>query len=103
MKIINVVEEITTDGELQVNVFPCGNLEAAKRKLAERVQFTNDSENHFKGFLDSVSEEERKEEFFTSNDDDFEISQTEESYFISDSCDDYNYFVSIHPETEVFN
>ena len=57
-----------------INVVPCISEETAKRVMLEEIR-TLLNESHFIGYVDRT--------------DDFILEQTDTSYYIEDTCDDY--------------
>ena len=73
-KIWLVTQESNVDGEIMFNAIPCASEETAKKVMQDEIS-TLLNESHFIAFIDRP--------------DDFIIEQTETSYYIEDSCDDY--------------
>ena len=73
-KIWLVTQESNVDGQIMFNVVPCISEETAKKVMQDEIR-TLLNESHFIAFIDRP--------------DDFILEQTETSYYIEDSCDDY--------------
>jgi hypothetical protein len=73
-KIWLVTQESNVDGEIMFNVVPCISEETAKKVMQDEIR-TLLNESHFIAFIDRP--------------DDFILEQTETSYYIEDTCDDY--------------
>lgn len=73
-KIYLVIQESKVDGEIMINVVPCISAETAKQVMLEEIR-TLLNESHFIGYVDRP--------------DDFILEQTDTSYYIEDTCDDY--------------
>ena len=73
-KIWLVTQESNVDGEIMFNVVPCISEETAKKVMQDEIK-TLLNESHFIAFIDRP--------------DDFILEQTETSYYIEDTCDDY--------------
>lgn len=73
-KIWLVTQESNVDGEIMFNVVPCVSEETAKKVMQDEIK-TLLNESHFIAFIDRP--------------DDFILEQTETSYYIEDTCDDY--------------
>jgi len=73
-KIWLVTQESNVDGEIMFNVVPCASEETAKKVMQDEIR-TLLNESHFIAFTDRP--------------DDFILEQTETSYYIEDTCDDY--------------
>ena len=69
-----VTQESKVDGEILFNVVPCVSEETAKKVMQDEIK-TLLIESHFISFADRP--------------DDFILEQTETSYYIEDTCDDY--------------
>lgn len=73
-KIWLVTQESKVDGQIMFNVVPCISEETAKQVMQKEIE-TLINESHFISFIDRP--------------DDFILEQTETSYYIEDTCDDY--------------
>lgn len=73
-KIWLVTQESNVDGEIMFNVVPCVSEETAKKVMQDEIRMLL-NESHFISFIDRP--------------DDFILEQTETSYYIEDTCDDY--------------
>ena len=73
-KIWLVTQESKVDGQIMFNVVPCISEETAKKVMQDEIR-TLLNESHFIAFIDRP--------------DDFILEQTETSYYIEDTCDDY--------------
>ena len=73
-KIWLVTQESNVNGEIMFNVVPCTSKEVAVGIMQNEIK-TLLNESHFIAFIDRP--------------DDFIVEQTETSYYIEDSCDDY--------------
>lgn len=73
-KIWLVTQESKVDGQIMFNVVPCVSEETAKKVMQDEIR-TLLNESHFIAFIDRP--------------DDFILEQTETSYYIEDTCDDY--------------
>ena len=73
-KIWLVTQESNVDGKIMFNVVPCISEETAKKVMQDEIR-TLLNESHFIAFIDRP--------------DDFILEQTETSYYIEDTCDDY--------------
>lgn len=73
-KIWLVTQESNVDGQIMFNVVPCISKETAKKVMQDEIR-TLLNESHFISFADRP--------------DDFILEQTETSYYIEDTCDDY--------------
>ena len=73
-KIWLVTQESKVDGQIMFNVVPCVSEETAKEVMQDEIR-TLLNESHFIAFIDRP--------------DDFILEQTETSYYIEDTCDDY--------------
>jgi len=73
-KVYIVQQESNVDGELLFNAVPCVSEETAKKVMQDEIR-TLLNESHFIAFTDRP--------------DDFILEQTETSYYIEDTCDDY--------------
>ena len=73
-KIWLVKQESNVDGQIMFNVVPCISEETAKKVMQDEIR-TLLNESHFIAFIDRP--------------DDFILEQTETSYYIEDTCDDY--------------
>ena len=73
-KIWLVTQESNVDGEIMFNVVPCASEETAKKVMQDEIS-TLLNESHFIALMDRP--------------DDFILEQTETSYYIEDTCDDY--------------
>ena len=73
-KIWLVTQESKVDGQIMFNVVPCISEETAKKVMQDEIR-TLLNESHFIAFMDRP--------------DDFILEQTETSYYIEDTCDDY--------------
>jgi len=73
-KIWLVTQESNVDGQIMFNVVPCVSEETAKKVMQDEIR-TLLNESHFIAFTDRP--------------DDFILEQTETSYYIEDTCDDY--------------
>jgi len=73
-KIWLVTQESNVDGQIMFNVVPCVSEETAKKVMQDEIR-TLLNESHFIAFIDRP--------------DDFILEQTETSYYIEDTCDDY--------------
>jgi hypothetical protein len=73
-KVYIVQQESNVDGELIINAVPCATREAAKKLMQDKIR-TLLNESHFIAFIDRP--------------DDFILEQTDTSYYIEDTCDDY--------------
>lgn len=73
-KIWLVTQESNVDGQIMFNVVPCVSEETAKKVMQDEIRMLL-NESHFIAFIDRP--------------DDFILEQTETSYYIEDSCDDY--------------
>lgn len=73
-KIWLVTQESNVDGQIMFNVVPCISEETAKKIMQDEIK-TLLNESHFIAFIDRP--------------DDFILEQTETSYYIEDTCDDY--------------
>lgn len=73
-KIWIVTQESLVDGQIMFNVVPCASEETAKQVMQDEIE-TLLNESHFIALVDRP--------------DDFIVEQTEHSYYIFDSCDDY--------------
>lgn len=73
-KIWLVTQESNVDGEIMFNAVPCASEETAKKVMQDEIS-TLLNESHFIAFIDRP--------------DDFILEQTETSYYIEDTCDDY--------------
>jgi len=73
-KIWLVTQESKVDGQIMFNVVPCTSEETAKKIMQDEIT-TLLNESHFIAFTDRP--------------DDFILEQTETSYYIEDTCDDY--------------
>ncbi len=80
-KIWLVTQESNVDGQIMFNVVPCISEETAKKVMLDEIR-TLLNESHFIAFIDRP--------------DDFILEQTETSYYIEDTCDDY--YEDIHIE-----
>lgn len=74
MKVYLMQQESEVDGDMLFNVVPCSNEETAKREMQKEIR-TLLNESHFIAYNDRP--------------DDFILEQTETSYYIEDTCDDY--------------
>ena len=72
-----VRQESNVDGEILFHEVPCTSMEVAKSVLAREKSTILHESHHFSG----RSKEELEEEF--------EIEETSDSYYINDPCDDY--------------
>ena len=79
-KIWLVTQESNVDGQIMFNVVPCVSEETAKKVMQDEIK-TLLNESHFIAFIDRP--------------DDFILEQTETSYYIEDTCDDYYEDISI--------
>ena len=73
-KIWLVTQESKVDGQIMFNVVPCISEETAKKVMQDEIR-TLLNASHFIAFIDRP--------------DDFILEQTETSYYIEDTCDDY--------------
>ena len=73
-KVYIVQQESNVDGEVLFNAVPCVSEETAKKLMQDKIR-TLLNESHFIAFIDRP--------------DDFILEQTETSYYIGDTCDDY--------------
>ena len=73
-KVWLVKQESNVDGQMLFNVVPCKSLEKAKQVMQEEID-TLLKESHFKDYEEWPG--------------DFKIEQTDTSYFIQDTVDDY--------------
>ena len=73
-KIWIVTQESKVDGQILFNVVPCFCEETAKQVMQDEIK-TLLNESHFIALVDRP--------------DDFIVEQTEYSYYIEDTCDDY--------------
>ena len=73
-KIWIVTQESKVDGQILFNVVPCASEETAKQVMQDEIK-TLLNESHFIALVDRP--------------DDFIVEQTEYSYYIEDTCDDY--------------
>lgn len=73
-KIWLVTQESNVDGEIMFNVIPCVSEETAKKVMQNEIR-TLLNESHFIAFIDRPN--------------DFILEQTDTSYYIEDTCDDY--------------
>ena len=73
-KIWLVTQESKVDGEIMFNTIPCASEEVAKKVMQDKIE-TLLNEGHFVEYADRP--------------DDFEVEQTDHSYYIEDMCDDY--------------
>lgn len=73
-KIWIVTQESKVDGQILFNVVPCASEESAKQVMQDEIK-TLLNESHFIALVDRP--------------DDFIVEQTEYSYYIEDTCDDY--------------
>lgn len=73
-KVWLVTQESKVDGEIMFNVVPCKSQEKARVVMQEEIR-TLFNESHFIAFIDRP--------------DDFILEQTEDTYYIEDTCDDY--------------
>lgn len=80
-KIWLVTQESKVDGQIMFNVVPCVSEETAKKVMQYEIR-TLLNESHFIAFIDRPY--------------DFILEQTETSYYIEDTCDDY--YEDIHIE-----
>ena len=78
MKIWIVLEENCIDGELMINATPCKTLEVAKRVLSEKKDFILNKSRHF-------GKENNTEDDIKC----FEIEESETSFYINDTTDDF--------------
>ena len=79
-KIWLVTQESNVDGQMIFDVVPCASEETARKVMRDKITaLLNDS--HFAAFADRPT--------------DFVLEQTETSYYIEDTCDDYYKYVSI--------
>lgn len=77
MKIYNLVQESSIDGEVFVNSTPCATREIARRLLNEEKEYLlHSGETHYSKFADDLDEY-------------FEVEETEDTYYINDLTDDY--------------
>ena len=79
-KIWLVTQESNVDGQIMFNVVPCVSEETAKKVMQDEIT-TLLNESHFIAFIDRP--------------DDFILEQTETSYHIEDTCDDYYEYITI--------
>ena len=73
-KVYIVQQESNVDGEVLFNAVPCVSEETAKKLMQDEIR-TLLNESHFIAFIDRP--------------DDFILEQTDTSYYIEDTCDDY--------------
>lgn len=73
-KVWLLTQESNVDGEIIFNVVPCKSQEKARAVMQEEIR-TLLNESHFIAFIDRP--------------DDFILEQTEDTYYIEDTCDDY--------------
>lgn len=73
-KIWIVQQESNVDGEILINVVPCISEETAKEIMLEEIR-TLMNEGHYTDYKDWPN--------------DFILEQTDTSFFIKDTCDDY--------------
>jgi hypothetical protein len=77
MKIFIVLQESNVDGELIINAVPCASLKLARKVLKEEKETILNESPHYMGRTKKELEE------------DFEIEETKNSWYINDPCDDY--------------
>lgn len=76
-----MTQESNVDGEIIFNVLVCENRKIALREMAEEIEWIKNESNHFAGF-------DQKE-------DEFNIEQSDQGFFITDKSDDYYEKISI--------
>ena len=76
-----MTQESNVDGEIIFNVLVCENRKIALREMAEEIEWIKNESNHFAGF-------DQKE-------DEFNIEQSDQGFFITDKADDYYEKISI--------
>ena len=76
-----MTQESNVDGEIIFNVLVCENKKIALRKMTEEIEWIKNESNHFAGF-------DQKE-------DEFNIEQSDQGFFITDNSDDYYEKISI--------
>ena len=76
-----MTQESNVDGEIIFNVLVCENRKIALREMAEEIEWIKNESNHFAGF-------DQKE-------DEFNIEQSDQDFFITDNSDDYYEKISI--------
>ena len=79
-KIWLVIQESNVDGEILFNVVPCVSKETAKEIMDKEIQ-TLINEGHYTSYKEEPN--------------DFGLIQTEDSFYIDDTCDDYYEAISI--------
>lgn len=79
-KIWLVTQVSNVDGQILFNVVPCISEETAKQVMQDEIK-TLLNESHFISFVDRP--------------DDFTLEQTDTSYYIEDTCDDYYESINI--------
>ena len=73
-KIWLVTQESNVDGEIMFNVVPCISEETAKKVMQDEIR-TLLNEGHYTSYKEEPN--------------DFFLTQTEDSFYIEDTCDDY--------------
>ena len=76
-KIFIVLHESNVDGEVIINAVPCASLKIARKVLKEEKETILNESPHYMGRTKKELEE------------DFEIEETKNSWYINDPCDDY--------------
>lgn len=72
-----VQQESNVDGEIIINAVPCASLKLARKVLKEEKETILNESPHYMGRTKKELEE------------DFEIEETKNSWYINDPCDDY--------------
>lgn len=72
-----VQQESNVDGEIIINSVPCASLEAARKVLQDEKETILNESPHYMGRTKKELEE------------DFEIEETKNGWYINDPCDDY--------------
>ena len=78
MKVFNLIQESNVDGELIINPTPCKTLEIAKKVLSDEKELILNDSYHF-GKINNTDVDIAE----------FEIEESDTSFYINDPCDDY--------------
>lgn len=87
-KIWLVKQESCVDGESFFNVVPCASLDAAKKVMLEEKKTLLNESFRYVGYKD--------------NPEDYEVEETELSFYIHMNCDDYYEYIKIE-EKEILS
>ena len=77
-KVWIVLQESNVDGEILINVVPCESLEVAKKVLSDEKELILNDSYHF-GKINNTDVDIAE----------FEIEESDTSFYINDPCDDY--------------